>query len=248
MSIQPLPLSRNDAFPPLLDELLNLAGILATHFSLESLLSFIKELFERNNLLVGGIWLSPSFLPLITDRVKNDASLLSTLSPLLEQAYREKRIIPNTISDTYAVDTASMLAIPLLVRDDVFGVIQIDKKAEVGFSTSEIGNILSIISQFSLALTYLLHLSHNDYLQLNLVHLTTIEEISKSFLSNLDRDSLLNSILTLLRQRFDFWSVNLYIYRVVIRESLNRSEYLRTELSQRGFLIMRWMQAQFTGR
>jgi serine phosphatase RsbU (regulator of sigma subunit)/putative methionine-R-sulfoxide reductase with GAF domain len=210
MSILPLPLSSNEAFHPLMDEILNLAEILATHYSLESLLSFIKELLERNNLIVNGIWLSPSLLPLIRDGVKNDASLLGTLSPLLEQAYREKRILPNTSLDIYAIDKGSTLAIPLLVRDEVLGVIQVDKKDQVGFSVPDIEIVPSIISQFTLALGYLQYKSHSEYLLQNLTHLTTIEEISKSFLSNLDRDSLLNSILTLVRQRFDFRFVNLY--------------------------------------
>lgn len=210
MSIQPLPHSSNEVFPSLFDEIVGFTEVLAAHYSLDSLLSFINEFIERRSMIAAGIWLSPSLLPIIPDSIKNDASLLSALPPLMEQAYLEKQIIVDTSPVTDTMDKVTNLAIPLIFRDEIFGVIQVDKKVQDGFPDTEIGIVSSIFSQLAIALSYLQHESHSEYLQTNLTHIVSIEEISKSFFSNLDRDGLLNSILTLLRQRFGLWSVRLY--------------------------------------
>jgi serine phosphatase RsbU (regulator of sigma subunit)/putative methionine-R-sulfoxide reductase with GAF domain len=213
MSIQPLPLSNDDANPEVWQGLVKLTEILTTHFGIESLLTYVIQLFRHNYSIITRVWLAPSLSSLISEGLQNNASLLSDLSPVMEQAWRENRIIPHDPSDTNAIFATSMLTIPLLVKDEILGVLQLEKINQVGFAPSDIELITSITSQFSLALSSLLHKSHSEYLQQNLAQLTTLEEISKSFLSNLDRESLLNSILTLLRQKFDFWRVNIYTMR-----------------------------------
>jgi sigma-B regulation protein RsbU (phosphoserine phosphatase) len=214
MSIQPSPISNNHAYTSSWHELLKLAEVLSTKFSLETQLTYLNNLFERNYSIKARVWLAPSLSPLIINEgIQNTACILRSMSPMMERASLEKRIIPVIPSNPNDVNSASMLAVPLMVKDEVLGVIHLEKLNPAGFTSPDIVVISGFSSQFSLALFQLRQKSHNDYLQQNIARLTLIEEISKSILSNLDRDSLLNSILSLLRQKFEFWRVNIYTVR-----------------------------------
>jgi GAF domain-containing protein len=72
---------------------------------------------------------------------------------------------------------------------------------------------VAFISQVSLALYHLLYNTHSQYIQQNTDFLITCEEISKSILSNLDRNNLQNNILSLLFRKLNCAQVNLYMLR-----------------------------------
>jgi sigma-B regulation protein RsbU (phosphoserine phosphatase) len=211
MSIQPSPISSTDAKSSHWHDLIKLADILSIQFSLESQLAYILNLLERNYSIKARIWLAPSFSSLIINEgLQNNASLLSGLSPCMEQSYLEKRILPKFPSNPNELIYTSKLAVPLLIKDEVLGVIQLEKPFQVGYTAPEVEPILCLISQFSLVLSHLQQETHSDYLQQNITQLTLIEEVSKSILSNLDRDSLLNNILSLLHLEFNYQQVNIF--------------------------------------
>jgi sigma-B regulation protein RsbU (phosphoserine phosphatase) len=214
MSIQPSPIYNNKLNHNNWHELLKLAEILSTQFRLESLLSYLTDILKQNYISRASLWLVSSYsIIIVNEGLQNHASILKNLSPLMEQAFREKRILPRLAMDPLEVYNPSIVAVPLIVKDENLGVIQLEKLNQDGFSLPDIDFISSITSQFSHALRFLLKKSHNDYLQQNITQLTLIEELSKSILSNLDKDSLLNSILSILRQTFGFWRVNIYMVK-----------------------------------
>lgn len=215
MSLQPLPHSNKKSFVNnQWHELLKFAEILLTQSGLENQLSFAIGILERNFSCKTSIWLTESLIaPLKGEWGQNNTSQLSDLSTLMERAYHEKQILPNLGTNSTDIDLTSVIAIPLLVKDEVVGVIQLDRTNQVGFTFEEVELMKGFSTQLSFALNYLRQKTHNDHLQQNIDQLTWIEEISQSILSNLDRDSLLNSIISLLHQKFGFSRVNILIAR-----------------------------------
>jgi len=195
-------------------ELLKFAEIISTQSSLESQLSCATSFLERLFSCKTRIWLVDSFSDLVSNEdLQNKATLLSELSPLMEQAYHERQIIPNLRSDSKDVDLNSVIAIPLLIKDEVLGIIQLDRTNQVGFTFNDIELINGFAIQLSIALNYLQQKILSNYLQQHIDQLRTVEEISQSILSNLDRESLLNSAISLLHQNFGFSKVNILIVR-----------------------------------
>ncbi len=195
-------------------KLINFADILSTQLSLESQLSCATSILESIFSCKARIWLAPSFSEILRDEgFRNDTTLLSDLSPLMEHAYHERQIISSHQSDSNNVDMTSVIAIPLLIQDEVLGIIQLDRTNQVGFSFEDVELMNGFSSQLSIALNYLRQKTLSDQLQQHIGQLKQIEEISQSILSNLDRDSLLNSAISLLHQKFGFSRVNILMAR-----------------------------------
>lgn len=215
MSLQPSPRSNNnDIDKTNWHELLKFAEILSTQFSLESLLTCVTSIFKGVFSCKTSIWLDGSFSDLVRNEgLQNNTALLRDLSPLMEQASREKQIIHNLRSNFNDADVPFVIAIPLLIKDEILGIIQLARTIQVGFTFEDVEFINGFAIHFSVALNYVRQKTLSDNLQQNIDQLTSIEEISQSILSNLDRDSLLNSIISLLYQKFGFSRVNIYTAR-----------------------------------
>jgi sigma-B regulation protein RsbU (phosphoserine phosphatase) len=212
MSIQPSPRSDNDTNLSCWHELITYAELLSTQFRLESQLTFSTNLFEQKYSIRARIWLAPSSSHLIANEgLQNNAILLSALPPIMEQACREKRMIHNFPSEPNDTNSTSKIAVPLMVKDEILGAIELEKLGLEIFTPRDIELISCFPPQLSLALSELQHRSHSEYLQQNISHLSLIQEISKSILSNLDREGLFNNILSLLHQKFNHWRINIYI-------------------------------------
>jgi len=215
MSLQPLPHSNHKNIDnSQWHELLKFAEVLSTQSSLESQLSYGTRLLESIFSCESKIWLVATFSDLlIPEGLQNNATLVGDPSPLMEHAYRKRQIIPNLRSAPGEIDMSSVIAIPLLLKDEVFGTIQLDRKNQVGFTIEDVELINGFAIQISIALNYLRQKTLSDKLQHNNDQLTWITEISQSILSNLDRDNLLNSAISLLHQKFGFSRVNILIAR-----------------------------------
>jgi sigma-B regulation protein RsbU (phosphoserine phosphatase) len=215
MSLQPSPHSNHKNLDnSQWHELLKFAEVLSTQFSLESQLSYATRILESIFSCKSRIWLAAQFSDLLRNEgLQNNAILVDDLSPLMEQAYRERQIIPNLRYDSKEVDVTSEIAIPLVIKDEVLGTIQLDRKNQFGFTFEDVELINGFAIQISIALNYIHQKTLGDNLQKHYEQLTWIEEISRSILSNLDRDNLLNSVISLLHQKFGFSKVNILIAR-----------------------------------
>lgn len=224
MSLQLSPHSNhNDVDSSKWDELLSLAEILSTQDSLESQLTCVTSLFKRIFSCKTRIWLAKSFSDLVSNEsLPNNATLLSDLSPLMEQAYHEKQIIPIFQANSSDVDLYLVIAIPLIISDEVFGIIQLDRTDQGGFTFQDVEFCSGLAKQFSVSLNYIRQKTNNDSLKQNYDRLTSIKDISQSILSNLDRDSLLNSILSLLHQKYGFTRINIFTIRGVDKKVIKR--------------------------
>jgi serine phosphatase RsbU (regulator of sigma subunit)/transcriptional regulator with GAF, ATPase, and Fis domain len=214
MSLQPLPLSSNDADLNKWHELFKLAEIFTSKFTLESQITYLTNIFEQNISCKASLWLSASFSDLLKhEGLENNRTLLRDLSPLMDEAYNERRIMPKLQSTSMDVYSPMMIAIPLMIEDDILGIIQLEKIGQVGFSIHEFEFSLSLGIQYSMALNQSRQKTHSHYLQQSIAQITSIEEISKSIMSNLDRDSLLNSVLSLVHQKYGFTKTRIYTVR-----------------------------------
>ncbi len=214
MSIQPSPNFNHDANQSKWHSLLKLADILSTQFSLKSLILYVNQIIEQEYFFKIQIWLDPSFSDLAgIEGLEPGATLTLDPSPMMAQVYRQKRIISNIGTIPDEGESSELMVIPLMVRDEVFGALQLDIASQVRRAPQDFEFIVGIGSLFSLALYYLKNKLHSQYIQQTAGYLTTCEEISKSILSNLDRDSLLNNLLSLLHQYFNYARVNIYMER-----------------------------------
>ena len=212
MSNQPSLISNYSGNLRTWQEVIKLADVLTTQYSFESLISYITKLFREKFSFDTKLWLTPSLASQIDlTGFPDTGPLLDDLSPLMELAFREKRVITNLQNGS--MDDLTKLAIPLLAGEEIIGIIQLEKYDQIGIQHDAADSLINFTSQVSLCFSTLRQKSHSEYLQQNIDHLTAIEAINKSILSNLDKESLLNSILSLLHQKFGFGRVNIYTDR-----------------------------------
>lgn len=223
MSIQPSPNFSHAADQNKWHKLLNLADTLSTQFNLKSLLSYITQILEQDFDCKVRIWLDPSFSVLIDgEKLPTDTALTVDKTILMEQVYRDRQIYSTLPDNPDDGEAQCVLVIPLMVRDQVLGVIELDLFNSAGLIPQDLESGFEFVLQFSHSLYQLKHSSHGQYLQQITDHLTLCDEISKSVLSNLGRDSLLNNLLTLLHQKFNCARVNIYMVRGDDRKVLRR--------------------------
>ena len=213
MSLQPSPHSRHKNIDnSQWHELLIFAELLSTQSGLEAQLSYAARILERVFSCKSRIWLAAPFSDLLRyEGLQINDSLVSDLSPFMEQALREKQIIPGIGSASRDKDTPSTIAIPLLIKDEVLGTIQLDRKDQAGFTNEDVELINGYGIHISVALNYLRQNALSVKLQQHNDQLSWITEISQSILSNLNRDNLINSVISLLHQKFGFSKVNILI-------------------------------------
>jgi sigma-B regulation protein RsbU (phosphoserine phosphatase) len=224
MSLQLSPHSNNKNLGHnLWRELIKFAEILSNQSSLESQLSCTANNLERYFSCKPRIWLEASFLD--SQRGKDlleNATQLSDLTPLMEQAYHERQIQPNIKSDSSNVELNLSIAIPLMIKDEIMGIIQLDRNNQTGFTFEEVELINGFAIQLSISLNYLRQKTLSDHLQEHVDQLRLVEEISQSILSNLDRESLLNNVISLLHQEFGFSRVSILITQGDNKKVLNK--------------------------
>ncbi len=214
MSNQPSQHSDHAAKPDQWHIFLKLADTLSTQFSVKSLLDLVSQVFEHDIPCQVSIWLAPVLSPLLkAEDIQAAAPLVGERTPIMELAYREKKLSPHINSIFVEDNLPKTLAIPLVANGDIYGVVQLDKTSQNHFSPAEVEFCLALASQVSLALASLQQRSYTEYIQHTSTFLTIAEEISKSILSTLDPDNLVNSFLSLLHQSFDYPRVDLYITR-----------------------------------
>jgi sigma-B regulation protein RsbU (phosphoserine phosphatase) len=193
---------------------LNLADLLSTDFSLNSLLVCLVQVLELDFSCKVRIWLDPSLFDLISnDGVDATNGIILEPSPLMENVHKEGRILSNLGDNPIDGDNQGELVIPLMAKGRSMGVIELDFESQGIISPQSLEFIIAYISQFSLALNYLQQTSHSQYARKSNSQLRSCEEICRSISSNLDRDSLVNNLLSLLLKKINCSRVNLFIMR-----------------------------------
>ncbi len=209
---QPLPNSSHDANRIQWQVLLTIADILSTKYSLKSLLYHISLILEQDSSWNVRIWLNSSFANLVANEgIGVDALLNHDPSPLMEKVYQTGAIYTNIGTNSPDKDIQNLLVIPIMVREHPLGVIQLEKVSYESAIPLSVESCTEVISQFALGLDYLQNTTQGKYIQKSIDHLRSCEEISKSILSNLDRDSLFNNLLSLLHQNIACALVNIYL-------------------------------------
>jgi sigma-B regulation protein RsbU (phosphoserine phosphatase) len=235
MSIQPSLHSEPGIHPHRWQELVELAGILSSQYNLAAILDYATQVCENNYGCELHIWLEPTFRILYNQTDLNHPTLVNELSAIMTQAEEGKRLIRGTGIDGNLQDQRFAIAFPIVVREQYLGVIEL-RSLDAQENNNQ-GPIFGaeLINQISHAIYLLGHLSHNEFLQKELIHLTAIQDISKSILSNLDRDSLLNSALSIIRMKFGFPNAGLLTPRKESNEA-----FTKVEISEEGIKIDPW--------
>jgi len=231
MSIQPSLPSDYDTGPRRWQELLELDGILSSQYHIINLLDFMSHVFEEKYACSPCIWLDAACLGLLKNADLSHPVLVSKLTPVMEQAWQEKRVVHGSrgTGGTMAV------AIPLTNREQFLGVIELKQPVTSDSSGQNPDFRSDLISQMSHAIYLLGHLSQHEYLRRKIANLTAIEDISRSILSNLDRESQANSILSLIRLKFGFPKATL----VIPRAGANHT-FRMIQISEEGIKIEPW--------
>jgi sigma-B regulation protein RsbU (phosphoserine phosphatase) len=215
MSIQPLKHSENQQYDyTKLGELISLSEKLASQSDFVTQFNSVINILHNRYSCEIKIWLSEPFLQLVRiDKVNLSLSILEQLSPIMKKASGEKQIIPNPQSITNETDFPLVLATPIVIEDEVWGIIQVEKTEQAGFSREDVEFIRGLSFLLTMGIDQLWQKIHNDRLHHSIAHLRSIVEINPSILSNLDRDGLLNSVVSLLYQNFGLPRVNIFTTR-----------------------------------
>jgi sigma-B regulation protein RsbU (phosphoserine phosphatase) len=157
------------------------------------------------------IWFSESAIKATEIQENTLTPLISpSLTPLMDEAYSQMRTVTNQKSEIANDKLAKIIAIPLLIEDSVWAVIQVEKKNPGGFFESEMRLVEDLAFLLSININQLKQKKHTIELQIESEHLFSISQINQSLLSNLDQESLLNSAVSLLYQQFNFLKVTIY--------------------------------------
>jgi phosphoserine phosphatase RsbU/P len=196
-------------------DIIKLADILTVEFSLQSLLIYLDQLFSHEYHAKFSLWLiSDTFDSSIDLSTINGDVLRGELSPLMDAALKNKRPkFTHILLGSDGVDTPNIIAIPLLMREEELGVIELEAYPDSTFTAIEIMSVITIVSLFSIGLHHLKRSTHRQFLQICLDERIAVEGISKSILSNLDRESLFNNLLSQMDQQYKHAQVNLYLFR-----------------------------------
>ena len=194
------------------NELVKLAKQLLLQPDLGSQLDVIISTYERLFSCNARLWLADSYLTMIMDGSLGKIDLyLNKQTELMMQASKDKQIIPNKLPISISNDLPLFIAIPLMINDDVLGVIQLERNNTSGFNSQEIEFISGFGFQASLALNLKMKESNCFKKQTKNEMLSTAARIIKSINSILDIDNLLNSIISLLHQTFGFSKVFIFL-------------------------------------
>lgn len=208
------------------------ADTLSAEFNLKSLISKIIELYENACHCSARIWLDPVTFDSVSRKNVQDEQLLENkLFPLMETAYQERKIVTTEMPLEMNNPESFSIAIPLLVKDQLLGVVQLEQKSITKVAEVDIEFCVTLTYQFAIGLYYLNSMTQNQYRQRINDFSNKIAEISKSILTNLDRNSLFNNLVTLLHQYFRYQQVNLVLKRSDRNKSLKKISIIDGELS-----------------
>jgi GAF domain-containing protein len=212
MSAQPLTPSNNIIEHSEWNELVKLAENLVFQPDLETQLTCVISTFERYFSCNTKLWLVDSYLILFQNELLHKSDLqLSSMTEFMMKAYDTRNIFINPGSDAKINDLPMIIAVPLMIRDEVLGVIQLERINQAGFDIQDTEFISGLTLQASIALDRQRQAKIYSDKQKKYEMLASVAQINKSVTSNIDLENLLNSVVTLIHQRFGFTKINILI-------------------------------------
>jgi sigma-B regulation protein RsbU (phosphoserine phosphatase) len=216
-------------------KLIDIYQLLISYNRIESQLNAAINILKENIPCKIKLWLADSLLkPTEIKKFRKNTIIVSDLLPDMEKAFSEKRIITNPILDEKANVFPIIAACPILIEDRVQTIIEIEKEDEGEFSGEEIRFLVDLFVLLSVCLSQLKQKLKLIAFEEENEHLISIAKVNQSILSNLDRDSLVNSAISLLYQQYNFTRVNIYIAQDGGNES-----YLLTGITKNGIEIQK---------
>ena len=231
MSTPPLkPSSRKKNDYTKVGELYSVYRLLNSQDSFETQLCSVIDILKNNFLCKIYVWLSDSLLKAIEmqGNTLNDL-MVRALLPTMEKALSEKRIIVHPESDNSDNLLPKVIASPIVVDDNVWAVLQIEKVNSSEFTITEFRFVENLLILLSININQLQYIIENKERISENEHLISITQLNQSILSNLDRDSLLNSAISLLYQQYNFTRVSIYTY-----QDDKKDRFISTGISKNG--------------
>src|SRR4030066_1257710 len=223
MSAQPLTRSSDNSEDSKWHELIKFAELLITQSDLESQLAYLISTFERIFSCKASLWLEDLYSIILRDDVMRENHInLMNLSDLMVKARDSKKIYHQPKPDSNLADLPSSIALPMLIREEIIGVIQLDRSDGSGFDYQDCEFIYGLGLHCSLAIDWKRQEIVNSDQSRIIELLTSTTQISKSITSNLDLDNLINSVISHLHQRFGFSKVNLFMVQGEPNQALYR--------------------------
>jgi phosphoserine phosphatase RsbU/P len=196
------------------NQLIELAEQLLLQPDLGSQLGVVINAFERLFSCKARLWIADSYIATIMDKSPGKFDqYLNILTELMMQASIKKQIIPDNSPVSNSNDLPLFIAIPLMCKDEVLAVIQLERDKTNGFRSHEIEYLSGVAYQASLVLNLKRQESICSEKQTNNEMHSTAAQIVKSINSILDIENLLNNIISLLHQKFGFSKVNIFLVR-----------------------------------
>ena len=114
---------------------------------------------------------------------------------------------PTLLSREADTGGALAVAVPLIIHDDVLGVLEVERPDGPPFSDAEVGLLDSLAAQSAVALQAARQVAVG---RLRVEQLTLVRRVSSAVASILDLDALLDEVVTLIRERFGYPCVYLF--------------------------------------
>lgn len=210
-----MPSENNDPGHSKWGEIKELTELLKLQPDIESQLvhtiSTIESLFSCKTKL----WLSESFVSQLKTDIQQKRHIeVNELTDLMSFAVQSKDIYPQTDFNPNNSSNPSSIALPLIIRDEVVGVIQLDSYVDASFTEQDIKYLQYVGLQSSLTLDLFIQISRNIEQQNTIEQLSSMALISRSFTSNLDLENLANSVVTLIHQKYNLYKVSLFLDKI----------------------------------
>ncbi len=204
-----------------------LAELLATKFNLQSITNYIVELFRQVYSVRTSLWLAPEVCARFTEIDRSPCrSLNDQPSPLMAQAAQAVKVISGDVNRSPGTAQGVGLGVPLLAGGQLLGAAQLAIDPATQNSEHDIAAMVDLLSQYALAVSCLLACTKEQYLQHCSEMLDVSINLSRSILSDLDRDSLINNCLSLIYQQYDFLQVNLVLSRGSDSSTVQAARYI----------------------
>ena len=195
-------------------ELVKLTEQLLLQSDLESQITYFIRYIESNFSCSARFWLVNSYGNLIREDVLRLEEInFGNITELMMQAYNARNIFPEPRPDSPEKELPSTIALPLMKRNEVLGVIQLERINHTGFDDQETEFIRCICLQAAIALDSKRQATIYSDQQEKYEMLISAIQIGKSISSNLNLENLLNSAVTLLHQKFGFSKVSIYTFQ-----------------------------------
>jgi GAF domain-containing protein len=177
------------------------------------------------------IWLSETFIKdfNLSQPACDDLALIN-FSGIVAEAFQRQAVTPVPDFDARFDDLPRVIALPLVINDEVLAVLQLEREVREGFTFDEVNSISEVGLQSAILLDWQRQRLISSKVQNKIQFLNQILNISKSISSILDLENLLNSVTSLIHQSFYYHRVSIFTPYDIGKKKLNR-----VSVSQNGY-------------